>query len=75
MLRQENSWQPEQAGLSNHGKELGSSLEQKAVFKGMDRVQVKKHVDWEFGISRCKLSHIGCINGKVLLYSTGNYAQ
>ena len=24
-------------------------------------------------VSRCKLVHIGCINNKVLLYSTGNY--
>ena len=31
--------------------------------------------DWEFGISRCKLVHIGWINNKVLLYSTGNYIQ
>ena len=31
-------------------------------------------VDWEFGISRCKLVYIGWIN-KVLLYSTGNYIQ
>ena len=23
--------------------------------------------DWEFGVSRCKLLHIGWINGKVLL--------
>ena len=30
---------------------------------------------WEFGISRCKLLHIGWINNKVLLYSTGNYIQ
>ena len=31
--------------------------------------------DWEFGISRCKLSYIRWINNKVLLYSTGNYSQ
>ena len=31
--------------------------------------------DWEFGISRCKLLHIGWINNKVLLYSPGNYIQ
>ena len=31
-------------------------------------------VDWEFGISRCKLLYIQWIN-KVLLYSTGNYIQ
>ena len=32
-------------------------------------------MDWEFGISRCKLVYIGWINNKVLLYSTGNYIQ
>ena len=32
-------------------------------------------MDWEFGISRCKVLYIGCINNKVLLYSTGNYIQ
>ena len=32
-------------------------------------------MDWEFGISRCKLLYIEWINKKVLLYSTGNYIQ
>ena len=32
-------------------------------------------MDWEFGISRCKLSYIGWINNKVLLHSIGNYIQ
>ena len=32
-------------------------------------------MDWEFGISRCKLLYIGWINYKVLLYSAGNYIQ
>ena len=32
-------------------------------------------VDWEFWISRCKLSYIEWISNKVLLYSTGNYIQ
>ena len=32
-------------------------------------------IDWEFGISRCKLLHIEWINSKILLYSTGNYIQ
>ena len=36
---------------------------------------VEGGVEWEFGISRCKLLYIGCINNKVLLYSTGNYIQ
>ena len=31
--------------------------------------------DWEFGISRGKLSYIRQINNKVLLYSIGNYIQ
>ena len=30
-------------------------------------------MDWEFGISRCKLLYLGWINSKVLLYSRGNY--
>ena len=32
-------------------------------------------MDWEFGISRCKLLYIEWIDNKVLLYSTGNYIQ
>ena len=32
-------------------------------------------MDWEFGMSRCKLVSIGCINNKVLLYSPGNFIQ
>ena len=32
-------------------------------------------MDWKFGVSRCKLSYIGWINSKALLYSTGNYIQ
>ena len=32
-------------------------------------------MDWEFGMSRCKLLHREWINNKVLLYSTGSYSQ
>ena len=32
-------------------------------------------MEWEFGVSRCKLVHTGWINNKVLLYSTGNDIQ
>ena len=32
-------------------------------------------MDWEFGISRCKLLYTEWIDNKVLLYSTGNYIQ
>ena len=31
-------------------------------------------MDWEFGVSRCKVLYTERIN-EVLLYSTGNYAQ
>ena len=32
-------------------------------------------MEWEFGVSRCKLLYIRWINNKVLLYNTGNYIQ
>ena len=32
-------------------------------------------MDWEFGISRCKLFYIGQTDNKVLLYSTANFDQ
>ena len=32
-------------------------------------------MEWEFRVSRCKLSYIEWINNKVLQYSTGNYIQ
>ena len=32
-------------------------------------------MDWEFGVSRCKLLHLEWVNNKVLLCSTRNYIQ
>ena len=32
-------------------------------------------MDWEFGVSRCQPLHIGWINNRVLLRSTGNCIQ
>ena len=32
-------------------------------------------MEWEFGVSRCKLLYVGWINNKVLLYSTENYIR
>ena len=32
-------------------------------------------MDGEFGVSRCKLSHLEGISNEVLLYSTGNSIQ
>ena len=37
--------------------------------------RVGGRIDWEFGISRCKLLLIKWINYKVPLYSTGKYIQ
>ena len=42
------------------------------VAKGEER---EGGVDWEFGISTCKLLYTEWINTKVLLYSTENYIQ
>ena len=32
-------------------------------------------MEWEFGLSRCKLLYIEWMDNKILLYSTGNYIQ
>ena len=32
-------------------------------------------MDWEFGVSRCKLLHLEWMSNEVLLYSPGNYIQ
>ena len=32
-------------------------------------------MDWGFGVSKCKLLHIECMDNKVLLYSTGKCIQ
>ena len=53
-------------------KQTHRHREQTAVAKGEGS---GGGMDWEFGISRCKLLYTGWINNKVLLYSTGNYIQ
>ena len=32
-------------------------------------------IDWEFGVSRCKLLHLEWLSNEFLLYSTGNYSS
>ena len=32
-------------------------------------------MDWEFGVSKCKLLQLEWISNEVLMYSTGNYIQ
>ena len=46
--------------------------EQTMVAKGEEG---GRRMDWEFGVSRCKLLHLEWINNEVLLYSTQNYIQ
>ena len=35
----------------------------------------QSRMDWEFGVSRCKLLHFEWISNEILLHSTGNYIQ
>ena len=54
------------------------STKQKQIMDGKSRLTVargrgREEADWEFGVNRCKLSYLECINNEVLLYSTGNY--
>ena len=35
----------------------------------------RRGMDWEFGVSRCKLLHLAWISNKVQFYNTGNYIQ
>ena len=30
-------------------------------------------IDWELGVSRCKLLHLEWLSNEILLYSSGNY--
>ena len=32
-----------------------------------------REMDWEFGVSRCKLLHLEWISKEIQLYGTGNY--
>ena len=54
---------------------LRKSKKIKYIKRFMWGVGGRKGMDWEIGISRCKLLYIEWINNKVLVYSTGNYIQ
>ena len=59
--------------------QMNLSTEQKQIHRhgeqtyGYQRGGGGSGVDWEFGVSRCKLLHLEWISKEVLLYSTGNY--
>ena len=58
--------------LSAKQKQTHRHREQACGYQGGGR---KGGMDWEFGISRCKLLHLEWISNEVLPYSTGNYIQ
>ena len=37
--------------------------------------RIKEGMDWEAGVSRCKLLYIEWINNRVQLYNMGNYIE
>ena len=61
-----------QMNLSTNRNRLMDIENRLVVAKGEG---VGRGMEWEFGISRCKLLYIDWINNKVLLYSTENYVQ
>ena len=47
----------------------------RTYLRNRNREKRRGGTDRESGISKCKLFHVGWINNKVLLQSTGNYIQ
>ena len=58
--------------LSTKQKQTHRQGEQTCDFQGE---REGSGMDWEFGVSRCKLFHLEWISNEVLLHSTGNYIQ
>ena len=61
-----------QTNLSTKQKQTYGHREQTCGCQGEG---VGAGMEWEVGVSRCKLLFIEWINNKVLLYSTGNCTQ
>ena len=61
--------------------QMSLSMKQKQTYRYIEQIcgcqgeRWWEEMDWEFGISRCKLLYIECINNKVLLYSRENCIQ
>ena len=56
--------------LSTEKKQAHGHGEQTCGCQGGRR---RSGMDWEFGVSRCKLLHLQWVDNEILLYSTGNY--
>ena len=61
--------------LSTKQKQTQRHREQTCSCQGGGGRGDGRQMEWEFGVSRCKLLYIEWINRTVLLYSTGNYIQ
>ena len=61
-----------QMNLSRNRNRIMDIENRLVVAKG---VGVGGGMEWEVGVSRCKLLYMGWINNRVLLYSTENYIQ
>ena len=59
-----------QMNLSKENKQTHGLEEQTCGCQGEGG---RSGVDWEFGVSRCKLLHFEWMSNEILLYSTGNY--
>ena len=60
--------------------QINLPMKQNQAHRGREQTLVTEQgcgrgMNWELGISRCKLLYIEWINSKILLYSTGNYLQ
>ena len=60
--------------LSTKQKDTHRYREQTCGCQGRGR-KGGKGMNWEFGVDRYKLLHLGWINNRVLLYSIGNCIQ
>ena len=58
---------------------MNLSIEQKQIHRHREQTCVCQAggsgMDWESGVSRCKLLHLEWVSNEVLLYSTGKYIQ
>ena len=55
--------------------QIGNKSEKDWVMSLIYKWNLQNRMDWEFGVSRCKLLHLEWISNEILLYSTGNYIQ
>ena len=60
---------------NEHVYEIETDSQTREQTCGSQVEQGRRGIDLEFGVGRCKLLHLECINNKVLLYTPKNYIQ